>query len=199
MENYLMIDGKRIELSKETADNIRSALKEPKSISFIPKVGIWIIGQDGGVDYSLEHPCRIIRLADDNDGGFYFDDNGREEYECTGVRSATVQEIESHLKPICEEKYVGKKTVSVCDGHDAYPVKFGKYCINNDSLYYFDKDDNAIYVYHQGKFAEIIPDLKKLPETKAEFKEFMIAYCNHAGNSYGYIDDFLYQYDFSHE
>jgi len=82
------------------------------------------------------------------------------------LRLMTPQEIESHLRKICNEKYIGKKVKCLhCD----------EWCnVNNwsDIGFYQSKDDvfryGDVVVYMDGKFAEIIPDKKPLPKNIEE-------------------------------
>ena len=108
---------------------------------------------------------------------------------------ATPAEIESHLRKICYEKYIGKK---VKDSFCAEIRKVGKrlfdYNPQNDSLsYYAEGHDNIVVrVYKQGIFAEIIEDKKKKPETREEFEEFMDDWLSDENEK---RDEFLDQYD----
>ena len=111
----------------------------------------------------------------------YEDDLYRVTWECCtdGLISVTKEEIEAHLKRICNKRYIGKKARCLIDNEDIKRIEcFAEYDYDDDSIVYNDKDSRNMYIYQQGKFAEIIPDKKKRPETRAEFEEFLIAYNN---------------------
>jgi len=84
-------------------------------------------------------------------------------------RPATPAEIESYLRKICNEKYIGKKVCSIYNITGTVKGQIYKYLFDSDEFIY----DNGLTVYKQGKFASIIPDKKKLPKTKEEYKVFL--------------------------
>lgn len=93
----------------------------------------------------------------------------------------TEEEIKSHLKKICDEKYIGKKVKCLSIEEEGvivekpHPDPYA--CHINDSYWMLRINkygtDIGMCVYRQGHFAEIIPDKKKKPETRKEFKEFL--------------------------
>jgi hypothetical protein len=86
---------------------------------------------------------------------------------------ATPQEIESHLRKICDEKYIGKNVAgSFLGQHDGYARSFDFYDFASDSVYY-KNFGYGVCVYSKGKFAEIISDKKKLPKNRDEFVDFL--------------------------
>ncbi|MCJ7447945.1 MAG: hypothetical protein MUO72_09640 [Bacteroidales bacterium] len=85
---------------------------------------------------------------------------------------ATQQEIESHLRKICDEKYIGKRVKGI-NGFTDIISKFLSYESDSDTMRYKGEGNFIIYLYENGKFAEIISDKKKLPKTKEEFKKFI--------------------------
>jgi len=87
------------------------------------------------------------------------------------IRHATKEEIESHLKKVCDEKYPkGAKFRSLsCDGIGIVRDEFSYY-IKNDQL------TNGNTIYRNGKWAEIIPDTKKLPNDKKGIGELIDLY-----------------------
>jgi len=92
----------------------------------------------------------------------------------------TKEEIELHLKKICEEKYIGKRVkglVNSCyEGIVTNKCLIGPYFSDSDDYWMCLENDKGICVYKQGKFAEIIPDKKPLPKTKEEFEKFLDDY-----------------------
>lgn len=118
------------------------------------------------------------------------------------IKLLTEDEIESHLRKICDEKYVGKKVKCLrnwdCDKINKeeavkpYVIEYDRYWMRADN-------GNYICVYANGKFAEIIPDKKPLPKTREEYKEFLDDFW-HAlpedDDMPGLVsDDFLNQYE----
>jgi hypothetical protein len=92
-------------------------------------------------------------------------------------RPATPAEIESYLRKICDEKYVGKKVKCLLSG--TYTVgKFWEYDKDADKICYTTTDGNGdgIWLFKDGKFAEIIPDKKPLPKTKKGIGELIKLY-----------------------
>ena len=149
------------------------------------KVGDWVTGSMA----SWSSPVRIEKVLEKNNYIVtnVFDDpkNYSESirtYEVKYLRHATKDEIESHLKKICDERYVGKKVKCLMYPNDSGTIfKFSRYDGvemggDVDQMVYIDTDDRCMVVYSEGKFAEIIPDKKKLPKTKDEFENFLDAY-----------------------
>jgi len=90
--------------------------------------------------------------------------------------SVTTAEIEAHLKKICDEKYVGKRVKCLLEDSDISVIKkfimYGDYSVIIGKMVYEDEDGRCMVVYQEGKFAEIIPEKKKLPKTKEELLAF---------------------------
>lgn len=108
-------------------------------------------------------------------------------------RPATPQEIESHLRKICDEKYVGKKVKSAGDGHIDV-VKDFDFVSQDKTVFYRGVSDRAIVVYdNKGEWAEILPDLKPLPKTREEFYAFREDWQKHPNHNF---NEFLDQYQF---
>jgi len=164
------------------------------------KIGQWVIGKN---DYYPTEPERIReiegcqykpelwtkRLKDES---YDFPWNSFEY-----IRPATEEEIESHLKKICDEKYIGKRVKSLHDeNYIQKALSFWVYSFNEDRLWYEIKSERQVstnlLIYEQGKFAEIIPDKKKKPETREEFLIFLDDYCESDDKSH---QTFLDQYD----
>ena len=111
-------------------------------------------------------------------------------------RPATPAEIESHLRKICDEKYVGKKVKCLFEG-EFIVESFWKYDSYDDKIWYREKDNiQPVCVYDQGKFAEIISDKKKLPKTREEFKIILCDCFDFLSeNKYHTVEQFLYEYE----
>jgi hypothetical protein len=121
---------------------------------------------------------RIENLYETGDAGRFRLMTGKPGYyyEANYCRHATPQEIETHLRKICDEKYVGKK-VDTIYGYTDTPLRFSNYVSSTDELVYFSKDMYSITIYKQGKFAELVPDeFKELPKTIEEIEALMIKY-----------------------
>jgi len=93
----------------------------------------------------------------------------------------TPQEIEAHLRKICDEKYVGKKARCLSYGKDIDTIKeFKRYDevdrhYNPDQMIYNSESGRLMVVYLHGKFAEIVPDEpKELPKTLEELERLLI-------------------------
>ena len=168
-------------------DFLRDQTKEEPKPEF--KVGDWIIGE---AEYNPTYPARIIRILGDHAdldiekvGADYCWRCGKSVY----WRLATPQEIESHLRKIAEEKGFFKngtkfKSINQNEVGSIRTIKPFRgnvdikwvYHDSNDSLFCCNgmdtKSIDGKYVcsnpsiYEGGKWAEIIPEKKKLPSTK---------------------------------
>ncbi len=136
------------------------------------KVGDWAVW-DNSFDKCLFYITKIdgIRIFGDEFKG------AGEEYQCflDELVSATSEVIETHLKKICDERYpIGTKYVSVTTGNPEIIEKKFKCYFYEDGAHITDGCGGA--VYSGGKFAEIIPDKKKLPKTINEYIDFLVKY-----------------------
>lgn len=87
-------------------------------------------------------------------------------------RPTTPQEIESHLRKICDEKYIGKEVRDLAWDNEIFvPLQFHEYESFCDKIWY-THDRGIIKLYGSGQFAEIIPEKKRLPKTREEFEKF---------------------------
>ena len=178
------------------------------------KIGQWVIGKN---DYYPTEPERIREI----EGCQYKPEEWAKRFQDESydfpwnsfeyIRPATEEEIESHLKKICEEKgyKTGIKLKSINVGEEGRI-----YTIADTYDFKYDSVDDCIRIvtpqeewiegcsnpsiYQKGKFAEIIPDKKKRPETRDEFRELI----NHITLRYfddvlieKEMDDLLDQYD----
>lgn len=168
METIKIIDDKTIEVD---------------GVIFVPqekpeyKIPAWYKYVNGSTE-------KIFRATAQANGDLY-DDEGRAYYSrcCT---PATSSEIEAHLRKICDAKGY-KKGMKVKDANDGLiSIITGnepeEYRLNYDSLVIrsngIDHDYAVTNLYYKGKFAEILPDLKKKPETREEYEEMIQEYFN---------------------
>ena len=95
------------------------------------------------------------------------------------LRHATPQEIESHLRKICDEKYVGKKVHCIGFEEKIFTIKeFDFYNTEYDAMYYSALENTYLNcIYQAGRFAEIVADEpKELPKTIDELKQLILGY-----------------------
>ena len=166
-------------------------VEEKKAPEF--KVGDWI-----------KHDNDIYRIENIEKDGWINGDTPGGGWHVNHLRLATLQEIQDHLKKICDEKYIGKKIRCLVDNeiylvsNENHPAGYEK---GYDQFWMTPDKDIGICVYKDGKWAEIIldvPDKKKLPKTKEEFEEFIhlikkeIAFTGINNMS---ADRFLYDYE----
>ena len=112
-------------------------------------------------------------------------------------RPATPQEIETHLRKVCDDKYVGRRVRCLSFPNDIEVIKkFERYdgiseeC-DADQMVYNSESNRLMVVYSRGKFAEIVPDEPKgLPETVEELKELIYKFKYTCGDNYS-IGEFL--------
>ena len=183
-------DGKEYKVTAIVMDNGRLILDyaipiEPvKKVEPLPefKADQWAAWEEDWDEDEDEHKKHIfyitaIDMKDKIVSGNSFEPVTKVEDKCTirDLVSVTPQEIEAHLRKICDEKYIGKKAQCLFDNQYYTVEKYYKY-VGIDSLWYIDDNNGAIKVYGQGQFAEVIPDKKKLPKTKEELNEFLRTY-----------------------
>lgn len=129
------------------------------------KAGDWVYW--GGSSPTIG---RIIRHCNEFADSWVLETaNGKGKYDsCSenNLTHITPQEIESHLIKIAKEKFKkGSKISSVTSGNNFtfYNLEDIYYNINTDTL-----SNGGMHMYSKGKWAEIIPEKKKLPKTKEE-------------------------------
>lgn len=187
-------------------DNIKfiKDISKPPAMSF--HIGDWIIGRE--LYFYPKEPRLITSIGIDLYNAVqynYFDDfNKTEKNGCDGkyLRHATSQEIEQHLRKICDEK--GYK-----EGIKFHPINNPLLTQSIGERFWYDSADDELHtvapqsewsygnsdpvIYSKGKFAEIVPEKKKLPNTRIEFRDFLNDYgCNH---KYEDPMDFLNDYE----
>jgi hypothetical protein len=84
------------------------------------------------------------------------------------LRHATPQEIESHLRKICDEKALTKDGIRLKSA-----VSSLEFIFDSKNPIYYNEIEDMLYtgiwgLYYNGKFAEIIEEKKRLPKTKEE-------------------------------
>jgi len=203
MDEFKNMDKLKDELF-EAIGKICKDYKEKHEPEF--KVGQWYISKSEGRKDKIYRVCRI-------NGRYIY-------YDCSNIegksnwiaknsvmykssKPATKEQIESHLRKICDEKYIGKKVKSLHDENYIQKVlQFWLYSFNEDKLWYeIDSEKHPttnLLIYDQGKFASIIPpDKKKLPKTREELKELLRQVQDDSLLPFPTIDidDFLDQYE----
>lgn len=140
------------------------------------KVGDWIIGIK---DYLPNYPARISKIDGDHAD---ITITGGENYRYRWIkgvnvfcRLATPQEIESHLKKIADEKYIGEKVRCLIDESIFTIAEFSQYT-DCDSLWYKDEYGRIVKVYGQGEWATIVLEKKKLPNDRKGISELIGLY-----------------------
>ena len=162
--------------------------KEPKP-EF--KVGDWVQWSYGGTKeiYRLKEIGGTTGRTDD---GLNF--------RLENCRLATPQEIESHLRKIADEKYIGKNILSVITGIEYKNItSFHRYsCISDELFYNIDENSDTPCLYCRGKWAEISPEKKKLPKTKEDFTNILLDFaskCDFKKTQYISVHTFLEDYE----
>jgi len=130
------------------------------------KVGDWVVF-DNPTQEGLPVIFRITRV----ENNYVLDDSNTSYGKTKYLRLADTDEIESHLRKICDEKYVGKKVRCIGFENEVHEIKeFSLYNNEYDLMYYYIYDNaDTCCVYQGGRFAEIVADeFKKLPKTVDE-------------------------------
>ena len=129
--------------------------------------------------YKIETVFRVGQIYNTRDIGRFrvSDANSENWYELSDCRHATPQEIESHLKKICDEKYIGKKVRSLYSGVTDTIQRKQAFSFSKDQMWY-EGTQFGILVYDKGKFADIVSDKKKLPKTKDELINIFLQWLN---------------------
>lgn len=154
------------------------------------KVGDWVCAKEDSSQLERIEGLQQDAFIVSNGSGIYL--NLSRDW-----RHATRQEIESHLRKICDEKGYKKDVKVRClvfPGRDICTLSGEyKYVPEEDRLIGITVNSwhNAV-VYEQGKFAEIVPDKKPLPKTKEELRTFLNAF---ADRNQGDFEDFLSNYE----
>ena len=151
------------------------------------KVGDWMFYESVSSPYSNVFRIATIgrdgfnEIFDENNISYNFTSLKHNYYWKQNCRHATPQEIEAHLRKICDEKYVGKKARCLSYGKDIDTIKeFKRYDevdrhYNPDQMIYNSESGRLMVVYLHGKFAEIVPDEpKELPKTLEELERLLI-------------------------
>jgi len=173
MDEFKNMDKLKDELF-EAIDKICKDYESKNEPDTVPefKVGDWVIGENR----CLPKKPSLIRKFYEYSLMDYDDFEGAtKQIAWKGyIRHATKDEIESHLRKICDEKYIGKKVKCLHCGeytiiNTPHPSGYDK---KYDQFWMIASNSDGVCVYEQGKFASIIPDKKKPPETREEFEKF---------------------------
>jgi hypothetical protein len=208
------VEGKEhiLELDQTEAGNVKAVFLKPVTPKPEIKVGMWVkflpeIAEKLSyltLVWDKEMILRVDRI-DNNGGRLWFDrsqhpfDNSRDfsnDIRC--FIPATPAEIEAHLKKVCE-KYIGKRvrdvvfTLQDSKRVDSLSHPTGSYVAKYDQFWGVATNSDGICLYASGKFAEILPDKKKKPETREEFEKMLDEYIDVCEEKY--IADFLNQYE----
>jgi hypothetical protein len=147
------------------------------------QTGDWVVLKSDG---------EINRIREINGNDLRYDDGSYHQEFKGYIRHATPQEVEQHLRKICDEKYIGKKVKSLSSNKTDTIQGYQSFIFAIDQMWYSGLKW-GILVYENGKFTEIVPEKKKLPKTKREFRDFLNDYgCNH---KYEEPMDFLDDYE----
>lgn len=191
---------------------------KPEFLELLIK-GQWYIAECG--DNSCDYIIRFDKEIGDGRAGKYlsfeFDilNTDRPRFVQGGAftkisRPATPQEIENHLRKICDEKYVGKRVIDVprnpCGGFITGVVisKPHKYPYNakDDEFWmlYVDEygKESGTCVYCNGIFAEVAPlkSPKELPKTIEELGNLLNKYAyDKEGNRWEFLREQGYKVD----
>jgi len=178
MDEFKNMDKLKDELF-EAIGKICKDYKEKHEPEF--KVGQWYISKSEGRKDKIYRVCRI------NGRYIYYDCSNiegksnwiaKDSVMYKSSKPATKEQIESHLRKICDEKYIGKKVKCLHCGeytiiNTPHPSGYDK---KYDQFWMIASNSDGVCVYEQGKFASIIPDKKKLPKTREEFEVFLNDY-----------------------
>jgi len=157
------------------------------------QTGDWVVLKSDG---------EINRIREINGNDLRYDDGSYHQEFKGYIRHATRQEIEQRLIEICNAK-------GYIEGAIFHPLNNPLWIQTIGDTFWYDSFDDELHttapkqewnghcsdpvVYSKGKFAEIVPEKKKLPKTKREFRDFLNDYgCNH---KYEEPMDFLDDYE----
>jgi len=176
MDEFKNMDKLKDELF-EAIDKIYKDYESKNEPDTVPefKVGDWVIGKNRCLP---KKPSLIRKFYEYNLMDYDDFEGATKQIAWKGyIRPATKEEIESHLRKICE-KYIGKKVKCLHCGeytiiNTPHPSGYDK---KYDQFWMIASNSDGVCVYEQGKFASIIPDKKKLPKTREEFEVFLNDY-----------------------
>jgi len=186
--NTIIIDEKTV--------SIDGVIYERKESEF--QVGQWVMGINGFTPYN---PARISKVK--NGDVLYLYWNGEEEIQSfqnnNALRPATHSEIEQHLIKVAKEKGFKEGVKVKCLACGTYNLgNISEYRMSDDRLFFCQQGlsrldhDSEITLYQQGKWAEILPEKKKLPIGKQGFRTLFNDWSIAGTISF---DQFLEQYE----
>lgn len=173
MKTLTFIDDTTVEIDGEVFRKDVPPEPAPKPSKPEFKVGDWVIRTvEAGHPHHIDKVFRITDIVD----------NGLKEDEITHMvsscRLATPSEIESHLTTEADRRGFkeGVRYQGLFGWHKTPQVREGKlnYYVRGDTEYLTDGNGDAIY--KNGKWAEILPDKKPLPQTRDEYGKMIKAY-----------------------
>lgn len=160
------------------------------------KVGTWVISDNAMP--KTPHYCTNFSAGGDIAILDNFGGSKMSEYWRGFMRPATPAEIEAHLRKVCE-KYVGKRVRCLENGKIGIPFESQAYYFSDDEFWMNCSEIVGACVYKKGKFAEILPDKKKKPETKEDYIALLRDWINDDQGGFTFSDEnismFLDQYD----
>jgi len=176
MKNIEFIDDKSIRVDGVlfTSSPVGNPVPEPKTeTTFKEKTWVCYVVYD-----DEKRPFFITRFDKEKVYGKWDYFNGGlselEDYICyiTDLVTVTNEEIEAHLTRIAKDKGLMK------DGAKLKSPSGGIFHFDSDNnTVYYQQDDSlsnrGMWLYHEGEWATIIPEKKKLPKTKEEFVLFL--------------------------
>lgn len=194
METIKIIDEKTIE-----RNGIKYVPEKAEKPEF--KVGQWVISDNA----QPRTPARVLKI----DGVYLTFDNYCGHQDSLAyrdwMRPATKEEIEAHLRKICEEKgYKAGVKIRNMINAERHTIKRADftYYMNDDSLHcstpeeeWRHREHSNPAIYYQGEFAEVIPDKKPKPVTRKDFEEFLAAYEGNYFNGFAmssFLNDYLF-------
>ena len=106
------------------------------------------------------------------------------------ARPATHDEIEEHLIKVKDQKYKNGATLKSAKYESTF-----KYDASRNGCYDLEDDEfwcGGMIIYHKGKWAEILPEKKRLPKTKEEYEEFIEEWRRYPNHN---VREFVNQYE----
>jgi len=166
--------------------------EEPKPVF---KVGQWVIAINENRSDCIFKISKIYSTYV-NGSDIKQNEDNYSKWTFNSIRLATHSEIEQHLIKVAKEKGFkeGVKYSTICFyEHGSIHKGRGKYEYHESDDYMdMGTDTFRATIYKQGKWAEIIPEKKKLPKTKAEFNTFLGLWANRHTKT---TDEFLDNYE----
>jgi hypothetical protein len=144
--------------------------------------------------FNNHEEIKIFGAVDEDNTYLY--DNEDTAYPKRSCTPATPQEIESHLRSVCD-KYVGKKVKGLIGDYNAESIlnSYASYEKIDDTFWMKNERHLWVCLYSNGVFAEILPSLKPKPVTREDFEKFLAAYEGNYFNGFAmssFLNDYLF-------